>query len=208
MGVNITVEVDISDAEIALEFANTADWHASENPIERLNAYEDLVSWAERKGLVGAERAELLRAKGRKDPEQARDVHRRAIQLRETIYRIMSSYAGGGTAEPADVALLNEWLGRTMAGLRLQPGAGGFVMGWEDDLDLGLMLRPVVRSAARLLTTDRLLERVGQCDDDRGCGLLYLDLSKNRSRRWCDINDCGNRAKQRRHYLRHRHKDD
>src|SRR5438876_1203177 len=51
-----------------------------------------------------------------------------------------------------------------------------------------------------LLTQPDLLSRVGECADDRGCGYLFLDMTKNRSRRWCDMKDCGNRAKARRHY--------
>jgi predicted RNA-binding Zn ribbon-like protein len=45
---------------------------------------------------------------------------------------------------------------------------------------------------------------VGQCADENGCGWLFVDISKNHSRRWCDINDCGNRAKQRRYQQRAR----
>ena len=61
-------------------------------------------------------------------------------------------------------------------------------------------LWPVLWSAADLLTSDRLA-RVRSCGDPR-CGWLFLDTSRNRSRRWCDMADCGNRAKARRHYAR------
>ena len=60
---------------------------------------------------------------------------------------------------------------------------------------------PVARSAADLLTSD-LLSRVRRCEDDRGCGYLFIDTSRNRSRRWCSMESCGNRAKARRHYAR------
>ena len=65
-----------------------------------------------------------------------------------------------------------------------------------DSLD-GL-LRPVVLAAAQLLTSD-WVGRVKQCEDDRGCGFLFIDTSKNRSRRWCSMDGCGNRAKVQRH---------
>ncbi|MCX6026505.1 MAG: CGNR zinc finger domain-containing protein [Chloroflexi bacterium] len=65
----------------------------------------------------------------------------------------------------------------------------------------GFVLWPVMRSAAELLTSD-LASRVGQCQDDRGCGWLFIDTSRNHTRRWCAMGDCGNRAKARRHYLR------
>ena len=63
------------------------------------------------------------------------------------------------------------------------------------------MLWPVVQSAVDLMTSPEL-DRVGQCADDRGCGWLFVDTTKNRSRRWCDMRDCGNRAKARRHYAK------
>ena len=65
------------------------------------------------------------------------------------------------------------------------------------------MLGPVARSAAELLTSDRL-DRLRQCESEKGCGWLFVDGSRNRSRRWCDMSDCGNRAKARRFHRRHR----
>ena len=59
--------------------------------------------------------------------------------------------------------------------------------------DLDQMLWPIALAAANLLTSEELLPRVGECADDRGCGWLFPDRSKNRSRQWCDINDCSNR---------------
>ncbi|MCE7985865.1 MAG: hypothetical protein DYG89_32200 [Caldilinea sp. CFX5] len=41
-----------------------------------------------------------------------------------------------------------------------------------------------------------------QCEDERGCGFLFIDTSKNRSRRWCSMESCGNRAKVQRHRRR------
>ena len=63
-------------------------------------------------------------------------------------------------------------------------------------------LLPIIRSAAGLLVMGEL-DRVRECADDRGCGYLFYDTTRNRSRRWCDMNSCGNRAKARRHYARH-----
>jgi predicted RNA-binding Zn ribbon-like protein len=64
------------------------------------------------------------------------------------------------------------------------------------------MLWPVVRDAADLLTSKEL-NRVGRCADER-CGWLFVDTSRNRSRRWCSMESCGNRAKARRHYRKSR----
>src|ERR671930_579256 len=63
------------------------------------------------------------------------------------------------------------------------------------------VLAPVVWSAAELLTSGPL-ERVRECPGDDTCGWLFLDTSRNGSRRWCDMRTCGNRAKARRYYRR------
>jgi predicted RNA-binding Zn ribbon-like protein len=50
------------------------------------------------------------------------------------------------------------------------------------------------------LVTSKEIKRVGECADDRGCGYLFIDTSRNHSRRWCSMEACGNRAKAQRHY--------
>jgi predicted RNA-binding Zn ribbon-like protein len=86
---------------------------------------------------------------------------------------------------------------------RLIPGANGaLAWDWEDEGgSADLMLWPIARSAADVLTSPRELARVRQCPG-AGCGWVFLDETKNRSRRWCDMDVCGNRAKARRHYAR------
>jgi predicted RNA-binding Zn ribbon-like protein len=63
---------------------------------------------------------------------------------------------------------------------------------------LDWILNPLIRSAADLLVSDEL-KRVKRCGDP-ACGWLFLDTSRNKSRRWCDMSDCGNRAKASRFY--------
>src|SRR5207237_8218223 len=92
-----------------------------------------------------------------------------------------------------------------LAHARLAPVSAGYALHWPAAANaaaLDRMLWPVAYSAADLLSTPELLGRVGECADDRGCGYLFLDMTKNRSRRWFDMKDCGNRAKARRHYER------
>ncbi len=80
----------------------------------------------------------------------------------------------------------------------------GFIWDWQDDPEPALdrVLWPIIRSAAQLLIADEL-SRLKLCDAD-DCGWLFVDGSRNRSRRWCDMSDCGNRAKARRYRERQR----
>ena len=79
--------------------------------------------------------------------------------------------------------------------------ADGFAWAWSDEqAALDPMLWRIARSAADLLTSGEL-GRVRECADEV-CGWVFLDMSKNQSRRWCDMKECGNQAKSRRHYER------
>jgi predicted RNA-binding Zn ribbon-like protein len=59
----------------------------------------------------------------------------------------------------------------------------------------------VTRSAADVLMKDDPA-RVRMCESPDGCGWLFYDETRNGTRRWCSMKDCGNRAKARRHYAK------
>jgi predicted RNA-binding Zn ribbon-like protein len=193
----------LQEGWLCLDFANTLEWRATDQPTERLNDYPNLVSWAQGKGVISEGEVEHLVRSAEVHPAQASAVLNQAITLRETIYRIFSAVVAGRSPETADLAALNAALSQGMAHLRIIQTAAGFVWDWDGGEDaLDQMLWPVVRSAVDLLTSKEL-ERVGECAGDWGCGWLFLDMSRNHSRRWCSMELCGNRAKVRRHYQRH-----
>jgi predicted RNA-binding Zn ribbon-like protein len=167
--------------ELCLDFANTVDWHCSDRPQETLHTYEDFLTWAAAQKVISQRQVDALAARARREPQAAVAAYRRATALREAVYRIFVARIGGKTPARADVSVdATVW--------RLS----------GDDAELDLPLWPMVQSAAELVLSDNFRDRVGQCADPAGCGWLFLDLSKNHSRRWCSIRDCGNRAKQRR----------
>jgi predicted RNA-binding Zn ribbon-like protein len=188
----------------SLDFANTADWHASDHPIEMLTSYPELVAWSVHAGILTEHQSQRILGAAARRPVDATEVLNRAIALREAIYRIFSAITHGHEPQVADLAVLNAELSRILAQSRIVSSSSGFTWDWAGGDDaLDRMLWPVVHDAADLLTSEGL-ERVGQCADGR-CGWLFLDTSRNRSRRWCSMEDCGNRAKARRHYERSRH---
>jgi predicted RNA-binding Zn ribbon-like protein len=193
----------LKTGQLSLDFANTVDWHNAPEPGERLNQYSDLVAWARQVGLLNESQARTVLVSAQHNPLAADAVLRRAITLREAIFHLLEAHVHGKAPRPADLAALNQELAASLKTAKLQTAEAGYGLAWENlGQALDGMLRPVAYSAAELLTTPELLERVGQCADDRGCGWLFLDLTKNHSRRWCDMRDCGNRAKARRHYAR------
>jgi predicted RNA-binding Zn ribbon-like protein len=193
---------DLEAGVLCLDFANTVEWHASEHPQDKLTDYSDLLAWGEAAGELLAERAKHLRRLAMEQPGQATAAFDRAIQLREAIYRIFTFLATNGEVASDDLAILNEVVRKSFVHLRVTSSSTGFSWDWNDEPEaLDQVLWPVVRSAAELLTSENL-DRVRQCADDRGCGYLFIDMSRNRSRRWCSMEACGNRAKARRHYRR------
>lgn len=186
-----------------LEFSNTVDWRLSDQPVEYLTNYGALVAWGRHVGILDENQAEHLLAEAARRPSEAGAVQRRAVLLREAIYRAFAAISDGQRAEDDDLAILNDELSTALAELRIVSSGEGYRWDGGDVADaLDHLLWPVARDAAELLTSEDL-DRVGQCHDDR-CGWLFLDTSRNRSRRWCSMEDCGNRAKARRYYRRSR----
>ncbi len=193
---------DFDAGLLPLDFANTADWHARSDPIEKLDSYADLVDWSWRAGLLTEKAVQQLLTAAEQRPEDAHRSLDRAIEIREAIYRIFSHHAAGTEIPKVDLDLFNAALSEALRQVGIENSPEGFSWGWHDkDHDLESMLWPILWEVARLLTSDDV-KRVGECADDRGCGYLYYDSSRNRSRRWCSMESCGNRAKAQRHYKR------
>ncbi len=188
---------------LCLDFANTLRHRLTAQPAELLTSYSDLVSWGRAAGVLEEREGRQLLREAARRPEQAQTVLVRAVALREAIHRIFSAAAGGHRPGREDLTALNATLGEAMGVLRLVPKGADFDWGWAaDEPVLERPLWPVVRSAAALLTSSEL-GAVRACAAP-GCAWLFMDRSKNRSRRWCDMRICGNRAKARRHYRRRR----
>jgi predicted RNA-binding Zn ribbon-like protein len=186
---------------LALDFTNTLSNRLADHPHEWLDGPSNLVAWGELTDIAAQEMGETMRVEAEAKPDEAARSLTRAIALRETIYRVFSAVASGQEPPPDDTGSLNAFLSAAMVHLRIVQEENGF--GWAWDAEKGTLDRiiwPVIRAAAVLLTSESL-DRVGECQGD-GCGWLFLDTSRNRSRRWCSMAECGNRAKARRHYAR------
>ena len=117
--------------ELCLDFANTAAWHASAKPKESLGTFPDLVAWGRRVGLLNASRAERLLREAGKNPVAAAAALRRAIAVREVMYRMVCSHTSGKAApglgshhlqQGAECCVAASSCGFWTAGLRLGLG--------------------------------------------------------------------------------------
>lgn len=195
---------ELTGGNLALDLANTVDKRPAPDARELLTDWSRLIDWSEQTGVVALATARRLRREGARRPEEALAVLRRVRFIRESLHSLFRSVAAGSGLPASDLTVLNDALPIALQRLRVQPtGGGAAAWAWahpEDALDG--MLPPIVRAAADLLVDAARLSRVRACEAADTCGWLFLDLSRNRSRRWCDMTVCGNRAKARRHYAR------
>jgi predicted RNA-binding Zn ribbon-like protein len=192
--------------DLCLDFCNTVGGKRGGIAREKLHTLTDFFFWAEQAFLLKPHEAEDFRRYAAAQPAKASTLLTRATGLREAIFRILLSASQGKSPSRDDLACLNSELAASLGRLRIARAKQrhGFTWQWADEpLQPEHLLGPIARSAAELLVREDLTAKVHQCEGDN-CGWLFLDCSKNHSRRWCDMRDCGNRAKVRRHRKRHK----
>ncbi|MBI5946853.1 MAG: CGNR zinc finger domain-containing protein [Chloroflexi bacterium] len=200
--------VESTGRRLCLEFTNTVSMHSvpeTEAPAQpvTLAHYDELVGWAVSEGGLDAGAARLLSGLSSGDAEAAGAVFRRAIDFREALYRVFEAQIEGTRCPDPDLAVVNGVLHVALEHVALGQQDGGYTWSWTGmGEDLGSVLWPIAVSAARLLASEDL-ELVRRCAGDR-CDWLFLDTSRNHSRRWCSMSDCGNRSKVKRFYARQR----
>lgn len=193
--------LELVGGRLCLDFANTVSTRIEALRREYLTTYGELVAWSHHADILTDDEAKVLLSNAARRPDLADSTLERAIVLREMIYRIFSAIADQREPEGSDLAALNTVLHETFSRLEVRWSGSGFEWAWvldKDDFDR--ILWPIVRSAADLLTSEDL-GRVRQCARD-GCDWLFVDSSKNHSRRWCSMNMCGSRVKAHRYYQR------
>jgi len=189
--------------ELALDFANTASGRGTATHRDHLVRPEHVVAWAcHAKVLTAADAERALRALARSRRSAAK-LLASALALRDLIYAIGAAAAAKHDPEEKFVQQLTRMHGECVSRARLIPMAGTFVWTWNPaEAPAEAILGPITLSALTLLTQADL-SRIKQCAGD-SCGWLFFDTTKNKSRRWCEMEVCGNRAKQRRFHSRHR----
>jgi predicted RNA-binding Zn ribbon-like protein len=170
---------------------------------EKLRDYLDLLVWARHAGVLKEGDVETLAQVCRQRQKEAGAVFRRAIRLREAIYQTCKAILARKYPGESHLELLNEELRLARGAERLKFDKAGFH--WQSVVSnsaLDTVLALIARSAAEMLIQDDLT-RLRQCAGD-DCGWIFEDTTRNRSRRWCEMGDCGNVAKVRRFRLRQR----
>ena len=188
---------------LCLDFVNTIHEYGAVDPREELESFQDLIAFAFQAGAITSSQAAQFSKGAETDPAMASKALAAARECRLVLYRIFSTIAGRKYPSASDLDFFNRQVARIFQNLRIRRKGSELEWAWkEDDRNLERVLWPVVRSGAELLTSKerRLIRECGS----QTCTWLFLDRSKNRTRRWCDMKTCGNRAKWRRYYKKHK----
>lgn len=189
--------------ELCLNFINTLSGRDTVAEIDCLRSGEDVVDFMVHAGLISLEQADGLHGhlRARKGAYQRLLV--RALEVRETIAAIFLAISEGRKPDVADVSALDVLWKEFASQGELDLQSDGFVRVWNSDTaPVAFLLGPVVDDLFDLVAS-ATPARMKACPAD-DCHFVFYDRTKNKSRVWCDMAVCGNRAKVRRFNERHR----
>ncbi len=180
---------------LSLDFVNTVHDRHEEPLRDLLQNYLDLVSWAYFGDAIDNSQKERLLQIGRENQEKANQIYNNALQLRETLYDFVVNMINQEEVSPANMQRINQRLSKAFSNLELAQLDNRYILDWNtENFELESVLWPIIRAFADLVTSEDR-KRIKQCAN---CGYLFVDNSKNKSRRWCSMEICGNRVKARR----------
>ena len=180
--------------KLALDFANTESGRGGAEHLDHLQTAGDLIAWAAHAKIIGKKDAALARRMIKNQNKLARHLVMRGRSLRDTIYQINSNVVAGTPPTKKLLHNLTAAHAEVLATATLTPQGDNYGWAWHPKAELtAAILGPITRSALNLLV-EADLSRIKQCRGNH-CGWLFFDNTKNRSRQWCDMSVCGNRAK-------------
>ena len=193
-------ELPMVAGHLALDFANTIDDPEGPARFDHIATFAGLLNWSVRAGALSPERAKRLQRAAATQPRATAAALRKAHTLRHVLggtFTAVATHSGSATTRWAE---LQPFLKDAISRAEISPttGAHEYQLAWPHSDDFSAMLWPIAQAALVLLTGPDL-DRVKRC---AGCPWLFLDQSKNASRRWCAMNDCGTQEKIRRYVAR------
>jgi predicted RNA-binding Zn ribbon-like protein len=189
--------LELVGGALCLDFVNTINSRLNPEH-DYLMQYPDLVGWTSKVGILSPAQANQLKKQVKQDEEAAEESLSEARRIRELLYRLFSNAAKGSEPNKKDMETFVSIYGESISSGQLIKADKHYVATWKMGERLDAVLWPIIHSAGELLLSDDL-EHVKECP---GCSWLFLDTSKNQSRRWCSMNTCGARDKMRRYHKR------
>src|ERR1700704_1591713 len=188
---------------LAFDLTNTSSGRGGPKWLEHLQTAGDVIDWARHTKILTARDAKKLHQRIDADRRLAARLLDEMLALRELIHSVGVNMAATSRARARHVDELVRIHAACLSGAHLIPSASTFVWVWNPmETPVEAILGPIVLSALSVLTGSDL-SRIKRCPGDH-CGWLFFDATKNKRRRWCEMEVCGNRAKQKRRRRRGR----
>jgi predicted RNA-binding Zn ribbon-like protein len=191
--------LELVGGALCLDFVNTVNSRVHTEH-DYLMQYSDLVGWAQKMEVLSPTQTNQLLKRAKQNPADAERALSTARSFRNLLYRIFSNAVRDSEPAKSDMELFVEsYAGAISHGSFIRKDSH-YTTNWQLDETFDALLWPIIYSAGEML----LSGEVAQVKECPGCGWLFLDTSKNQTRRWCSMNTCGTRDKMRRYYARHR----
>jgi predicted RNA-binding Zn ribbon-like protein len=199
-----THRFNLAGGHPVLDFLNSLGGHRLIAPREHLLVPEDLVSWGLQSGWVDQEHAHPMLVEIQLRPAEARLALGRVRAFREALFRVFLAASENAQPAPEPLEAFEREVRRAWAERRLLRGPdGGYRWVSPESARLDAFIPGLALAASDLLTgPDRRRLRLCEATALDGCGWLFLDTTRNGTRRWCEMATCGNKYKARRHYAR------
>ncbi|MBK8969516.1 MAG: CGNR zinc finger domain-containing protein [Saprospiraceae bacterium] len=176
---------------LCLDFINTVSARTPGLGTEYLNNWDDLRAWVRHVGLFSENEWQRWQALPESNIEEVR-------AFREALYVLFEHLSRKGTLHPKHLDAFNGLLHEVYPHTQLCLTDNGLRRGVSEAPHPEKPLWLIALSAEALLLSDRLT-RVKSCGN---CGWLFLDTSKNGTRRWCNMQTCGSQMKAKAYYHR------
>jgi predicted RNA-binding Zn ribbon-like protein len=195
-------EFQLVAGHLALDFANTLDYrYDRDRLIDLLPTYERFLAFCRQSGIIQA--AQMRKLLDGLSELASRRVLKEVIELREALYFLILSTVRGRSPDESDLRVLNRFLSEARAVDEVGWHQRRFVRSRRDVTERPDGPLRLVVDAAVVLITSSDIYNVRECSENT-CRWFFLDRSRNHSRRWCDMQLCGNRSKAKRFYARTR----
>jgi len=193
---------DLIGGHQAIDFANTVSGWGEGNEDWLVN-YATLAQWACLAALVDEAEYKKAMSAAARNPFMADRVFAEANELRFALLRLLHAVKAGSSAKADDLAIVNQWVKRAAEAVQLRQVGQTFQEDWSGQVSvLEKPLLAAARAVGQFLVAGSF-DRLKICPG-HNCAWFFVDLSKNHSRRWCDMAVCGNLAKARRFQGRRR----
>ncbi|MCG8569008.1 MAG: CGNR zinc finger domain-containing protein [Spirochaetes bacterium] len=197
--INRFKKIKLEGGHYVLDFINTVEGRDSDEFKEQLFDFLDVLAWCRKVKLLSSYHIKKLYQRAIKNQEKAEKCYKSVIRLRNILYEIFNSLAENKEIDDYSWFIFNKRLKTALYHYKLIKKNHQFKWGFKAGKNpLQFVQYPLLKGAAELLM-DLDLKRLKKCPMS-DCGWLFLDISRNNSRKWCSMETCGNRAKAQRFY--------